>query len=113
MSIVNNLNLRSDIDFSDVSTKRTRTITAPYALFILAAKESKIQSGQAIVVECPKDRVHIAEVAKQWVSSMLANVKSRANREGVVVRAKQVTSESETGLGVAIQFVGLAEPKKA
>lgn len=99
---------------------RTRTVTAPYAIFfneILAGKHAEAVfnddgtvTAASIVIDCPKDRVHSAELAKSWRSSQVSNIVRKGLEEGIEAKVFQESGDdTATGLRVRVVYIKRCE----
>lgn len=108
MSLVN-FDLNVEIPAAE---KRTREVTTVYGNFYKACAAGEVPVKASVAVPCPANKVRDNELAKAWVSSMKANLKSIAKKHGLEVETRQ-TNEGETGLAVRVWFMGKATPAQA
>lgn len=93
--------------------KRNRSISCDYGQFILAANEPREVNGvmeyDSYLMECPKNVVHDADLAKKWASSAKGNPKTFAKKHGRTVVTAEVKGEDAgaTGYGVRVWYTGL------
>lgn len=83
-------------------SKRTRAITSEYGKFFEVA-----EPGQSFVMDCPKNMVHDADLAKKWAQSAKSNPKSYAKKNGKLAETAEVRGpELPTGYGVRVWYIG-------
>lgn len=100
---------------------RKRAITAPYAIFFNEIKAGKhapavfnadgTVTAASVVIDCPKDRVHVSELAKSWRSSQVSNIVRKGLEEGIEAKVFQESGDdTSTGLRVRVVYIQRVEP---